>query len=328
VTTYGYDAVQRLTSAIAGTVTESWTYDVNGNRLTAAKTGTTTINSAYNTADQLCWTSSTGTGTCATPPLGATTYTYDANGNQTQGGAPTSTWTTFDQLASHTNSNGVTTSHTYAGQSNTERLTYGAMSFLGGSLGITRQTNASGTTSFIRDPQGTLISMRNSAGASFYYTTDALGSTILLTDSAQAKAATYLYDAWGNTTTQTGTQATPNPWRFAGGYKDDASGYTKFGARYYSPGIGRFSQPDPSWQEANRYAYVGCNPVNATDPSGLGPLCDDARYWSLVFSVAHVYALILANATGDARIYAMALSLDAMYWIYQLSAVYYCWVGL
>ena len=49
--------------------------------------------------------------------------------------------------------------------------------------------------------------MRNSAGASFYYTTDALGSTILLTDSAQA--ATYLYDSWGNATTQTGTQANP-----------------------------------------------------------------------------------------------------------------------
>lgn len=49
--------------------------------------------------------------------------------------------------------------------------------------------------------------MCNSAGASFYYTTDALGSTILLTDSAQA--ATYLYDSWGNATTQTGTQANP-----------------------------------------------------------------------------------------------------------------------
>jgi RHS repeat-associated protein len=150
------------------------------------------------------------------------------------------------------------------------------MSFLNGSLGITRQTNASGTTSFIRDPQGTLISMRNSAGASFYYTTDALGSTILLTDSAQAKAATYLYDSWGNTTTQTGTQATVNPWRYAGGHKDDATGYTKFGARYYAPSIGRFNQPDPSWQEQNRYLYAGANPTNNTDPTGLFFACGDA----------------------------------------------------
>lgn len=53
--------------------------------------------------------------------------------------------------------------------------------FLNGSLGITWQAKASGTHR-IRDPQGALISMGNSADASFDYTTDALGSTILLTD--------------------------------------------------------------------------------------------------------------------------------------------------
>jgi RHS repeat-associated protein len=266
VTTYTYDAVQRLKIAVTGTVTESWTYDLNGNRVTSAKTGATTVNYAYNAADQLCWTS-TATGTCAAPPVGASTYTFDANGNQTKAATTTSTWNTSDQLATHTNSS--TTSFTYAGQGNTERLTSGTMSFLNGSLGITRQSNATGTVSFIRDPQGNLISMRNTAGASFYYTTDALGSTILLTDSTQAKAATYLYDSWGNTTTQTGTLASVNPWRFAGGYKDDATGYTKFGARYYGPGNGRFTQPDPSWQEANRYLYAGANPINNSDPLGL-----------------------------------------------------------
>ncbi|MFC7848876.1 RHS repeat-associated core domain-containing protein [Arthrobacter sp. NPDC057388] len=271
VTTYGYDAVQRLTSAVTGAVTESWTYDLNGNRLTSAKTGTTTVNFAYNAADQLCWIS-TGTGTCAAPPIGASTYTFDANGNQTKAGTTTSTWNTFDQLASHTNSS--TTSFTYAGQGNTERLTSGTMAFLNGSLGITQQSNATGAVSFIRDPEGNLISMRNVAGASFYYTTDALGSTILLTDSAQAKAATYLYDSWGNTTTQTGALASVNPWRYAGGYKDDATGYTKFGARYYGPGNGRFNQVDPSAQEANLYLYAGANPVNFTDSTGLDFLRD------------------------------------------------------
>ncbi|WP_441407031.1 hypothetical protein [Arthrobacter sp. YAF17] len=48
----------------------------------------------------------------------------------------------------------------YAGSSNTEHTTAGA------------------NTSFIRDPDGTLISMRTSAGGSIYYPTDALGSTI------------------------------------------------------------------------------------------------------------------------------------------------------
>lgn len=111
--------------------------------------------------------------------------------------------------------------------------------------------------------------MRTSTGASFYYTMDGLGSIILLTDSAQAAAATYSYDSWGNTTSS-GAQAATNPWTYAGGYNDMAtSNRIKFGARYYNPFHGRFTQVDPSGQESNRYAYVGCNPINASDPSGL-----------------------------------------------------------
>ncbi len=41
------------------------------------------------------------------------------------------------------------------------------------------------------------------------------------------------------------------------------------GARYYQPELGRWTQPDPSGQEANAYLYVGGNPVNFVDPSGL-----------------------------------------------------------
>jgi RHS repeat-associated protein len=117
------------------------------------------------------------------------------------------------------------------------------------------------------EPEGNLISMRTRAG-SFYYTTDALGSIILLADSTQAKAATYSYDSWGNATS-TGAQAANNPWQYAGGYYEASTNRIKMVARYYNPYRGWFTQADPSGQEANRYAYVGCNPINATDPSGL-----------------------------------------------------------
>jgi hypothetical protein len=46
------------------------------------------------------------------------------------------------------------------------------------------------------------------------------------------------------------------------------------GARYYQPELGRWTQPDPSGQDANAYAYVGANPVNFVDPSGLNPFGD------------------------------------------------------
>ena len=271
VTTYGYDEVNRLWSAFTSGSSNSdlWSYDKNGNRTTATKSGTSSgaVYSAYNAADQLCWTGPTP-GTCATPPSGAVTYAYDANGNPTTAGATTQAYNVFDQFISNT-SGGVTTNFTYAGPRNDERLTAGSTAFLNGSLGTTRQTTAGASTSFIRDPNGTLISMRTSTGASFYYTTDALGSIILLTDSNQAAAATYAYDPWGQTTTATGPQAANNPWTYAGGYKDTTTGYTKFGARYYNPTTGRFTQPDPSGQETNRYAYAQCNPTNNTDPTGL-----------------------------------------------------------
>ncbi len=44
------------------------------------------------------------------------------------------------------------------------------------------------------------------------------------------------------------------------------------GARYYQPASGRFTQLDPHPGQlltVNRFAYVGCNPTNGTDPTGL-----------------------------------------------------------
>ncbi|WP_261621192.1 RHS repeat-associated core domain-containing protein [Pseudarthrobacter equi] len=267
-TTYDYDDRSRLKSAVATGASPSntaWDYDLNSNRIKETK-GSTTEHSLYNAADQLCWTGPT-TGACDAPPAGAKTYAYDANGNTTTGASLTAGYNTFDQNTSTTIA-GATTTYAYAGTTNTERTTAGNTAFLNGSLGITRQTTAGATTSFIRDPDGALISMRTSTGAKHYYTTDALGSVILLTDTNQAKTAEYTYDAWGNTTT-TGAQAAINPWQYAGGYKDTTTGYTKFGARYYSPTTGRFTQPDPSNQETNTYLYAVANPVNNSDPTGL-----------------------------------------------------------
>jgi RHS repeat-associated protein len=93
-----------------------------------------------------------------------------------------------------------------------------------------------------------------------------------LTDSNGTLVETYQYDPDGNLTSSTGSVA--NPWRFAGGYFDSGTGLYKFGARYYDPTLGRWSQQDPlsgkltDPNSLNRYLYVSDDPVSLTDPSG------------------------------------------------------------
>jgi RHS repeat-associated protein len=269
-TSYGYDGMNRLTNATKAGISSDWEYDNDGNRTTAAKTGTPTVHSAFNAADQLCWSSTTdGTG-CASAPVGATTYTYDDAGNQTSDQvtdrpALTNSFNVFNQLTDTQVAGAATLTSTYADTGNAEPLTAGATSFLNGTLGITTQTTSGVSISYIRDPSGNLIAM-HTAGQSYYYTSDAQGSVIALTDSTQGLAAAYTYDAWGNTTS-TGPLADTNPWTYATGYTDAATGYLKLGARYYNPTTGRFTQPDPDALYGG-YVYASDNPTNFTDPTG------------------------------------------------------------
>jgi RHS repeat-associated protein len=71
--------------------------------------------------------------------------------------------------------------------------------------------------------------------------------------------------------------ATPNDTeKFTGYFRDGSTGLDYADQRYHQPGAGRFITPDaaPSASAAdpgswNRYAYVGGDPVNRVDPSGL-----------------------------------------------------------
>jgi RHS repeat-associated protein len=267
VTSYSYDPLNRLLSSNNSSLTQSFTYDHNGNRLTSVFNGTTTY-AAFNAADELCNTAATSGGTCSAPVSGATSYTYNGSGDLLTGGSLTSaTYSTFDQTASSTSS-GVTTNNTYSDIASDERTTSGSASFVNGILGLTRQTVGTTSTEFVRDPNGMLVAAETSAG-SYYYTADALGSVILMTDSSGASAAAYTYGPWGDNGTATGTFASSNPFRYAGGYTD-ANGFVKFGTRYYKPGTGVFTQQDPAGQGPNFYAYAGDNPISNNDPSGRG----------------------------------------------------------
>ncbi len=94
---------------------------------------------------------------------------------------------------------------------------------------------------------------------------DGLGSTTGLADGTGAVTDTYTYDVYGAVRTHTGTSG--NEFTYTG-EQVDATGLQYLRARYYDAATGRFASRDPL-PLAQRYAYVGGNPVNLVDPTGL-----------------------------------------------------------
>jgi RHS repeat-associated protein len=123
---------------------------------------------------------------------------------------------------------------------------------------------------------GDLISQSRKSGLIWtpnYHLFDALGSTRILLAGNQAASDTYLYDAFGNVLSVSGTTA--NPFRFIGhlGYYYDADCENYYvREREYRPSIIVWLSADPLGFYAgdeNWYRYVANSATNSTDPSGL-----------------------------------------------------------
>ena len=99
-----------------------------------------------------------------------------------------------------------------------------------------------------------------------YHHINALGSNIVSTDDDQNVLARYEYDVFGAIRAETGTS--DNTRKFTGKEFDADSNLYYYGARYYDPYIGRFTQRDPAEDGVNWYAYTYNNPLKYTDPTG------------------------------------------------------------
>ena len=133
--TYGYDLLDRLTSATGTSLSQGWTYDANGNRLTqtGSQPSTYSVQSWSNRISSI-----TGSLT--------RTYGYDAAGNTTSDGAVTFIYNDAGRMVSATKA-GVTTSY--------------ALNALGQRV---KKTTGGASTHFAYDETGRLLGEYGNSG--------------------------------------------------------------------------------------------------------------------------------------------------------------------
>ena len=103
-----------------------------------------------------------------------------------------------------------------------------------------------------------------------YYHYDQVGSTVAMTDSAQAITDRFHYDPWGYVLHSIGDSDTPFQFVGAYGIQTDPNGLINMRARYYNPVTKSFISQDPSGFEGglNWYLYANGNPFTYIDPNG------------------------------------------------------------
>ena len=267
---YGYDALDRLTSATyTGTAPESYAYDSVGNRTSSQRSATysyqpfnrltATSGASYlynNNGNMISKADSSGTTQFAwdfenrltqvvTPSSGSVSYKYDALGRRIQS-APSS---------------GASTNFNYDGDDVAQDKTSTNV--------ITEYLNGPGVDNKIRLKTGNTV---------YYSAQDHLGSTTALTDSKGALVERETYDAYGNTGGSAKTR-----YGFTDRERESLTGLMYYRARFYDPQLGRFISEDPIGLAGgvNSFAYVSNNPQNATDPSGLYEI--DVHYYLTYF---------------------------------------------
>jgi RHS repeat-associated protein len=267
IATYSYDNASELTgityekgAVLVGNLT--YEYDAAGRR---TKMGGNLARIAYPQA----FSSATYNAANQLTQKGTTTLSYDANGNLTNDGVNTYTWNDRNQLAAI--SGGVAATFTYDafGRRINKSVNGQATGYLYDGAGAVQEL--SGTTPVANLLTGGVdeVFSRNDAAGTRTLLTDALGSTVALTDSSGAMQTQYSYDAFGGGDATGALSSNTSQYT---GRENDGTGLYFNRARYYSPALQRFISEDPigfAAGDANLYAYVGNDPVNSIDPSGL-----------------------------------------------------------
>jgi RHS repeat-associated protein len=277
--TFTYDNANELT-AVGGSRTESYSYDLNGNRNSSGyTTGTANeltaspgVTYTYDAEGNL--TSQTNTSTHVT-----TSYTYDYRDrltNVTIGGTATATYT-YDALDRRIGikDSGTRTWTVYDGTS-ADALPYADFN----SSGSLTQRYLSGVEVVNGALVDEVLARTSSGGTTAWYLPDKLGTVRDIVDSSGNELDHIVYDSFGNITAETNA-TNGDRFKFAGMEYDATTGQYYDNARWYGSATGRFDIRDPMGfgaGDADLYRYVGNGPTDATDPTGLSGIGGDPNY--------------------------------------------------
>jgi RHS repeat-associated protein len=154
------------------------------------------------------------------------------------------------------------------------------------------------------------------AGAPFrarYQLENQVGSSTIETDESAQVISYEEYFPFGATSMRAGVQAelSPKRYRYAGKERDEETGLSYHGARYYAPWLGRWTASDPAGLRGgiNAFAYVNGNPINRVDLSGNFEVSWTDIAIGVVATVA-VAAVIVATAGAATPFIAAAVGVS------------------
>lgn len=236
---YGYDGLDRLTSAIKPSAVQGWSYDSNGNRLSASGSpapayGSNNVILSYNYRGRMASSAANGT----------TTYTYNALGQRIRkaGSVVGTTLFAYDEAGN-------------------------LLGEYDGAGSLIQETI------WLADIPVATVRSANPSGI-YYVHVDHLGVPRRVTrPSDNTSVWTLDSDPFGNgapNENPAGLGAFSFRLRFPGQYADVESGLNYNYFRDYDPNNGRFAEADPIGLDdgTNVYAYVTSNPVDSVDDDG------------------------------------------------------------
>ncbi len=326
-TEYVYDNLDRLEKATTTGTSPSYyryTLDGAGNRtkqlVNPAGTGELPPEGAvtsyfdYNTGNQLECRMKTEAACSKVATTEISQYTYNGSGAETaitgfsEAASTGFSYNNLNQLSGLTPPSTSEESVSYFGSGQANLTGLGTIALQNSALGLSKQVNEAGTSYYSRTPGGLLVDERLPGGTNYNPIFDAQGDVIGLLNSSGALVQTVRYGPYGentNSSGSTGYTPTNDPFLFQGGYHlagGDAglgnvpNNVYHFGARYYDPTTGRWTQEDP---RGGGYTFAGDDPVNDVDLTGEASAKQIACI--VLAFVACEGAIIRQESMGDER---------------------------